>query len=599
MPSGAIRGDGEVASPTNQYAHSFAALAIGLTADLEESSDLWDHAERAVRYSIGVPQPALKLQEFNSLALLMLTGVVRDSHIAPAALKATLDSLVRERSFLYDGGRQVSNNWLAMRAVSFLMRARLTGDEECGRRGEALIRETLDRQLQDGVFVDYPIKPLNNFATPLTYHAKTCAMLVLAAEYSQQKEVLQALERGLRALCGLMSPAGDCLFYGRSCNSLFGLAAAYLALHSAGRLIPDCAWDSAAQRISSRLTLLQEEDGHFRLTPGRDETRRFGWDVYYHVEVYNAYAAALLLYARGSTSAPNASTIDASAKAGTECFSLPNAGLLAVRRPGFFAAFSTKGQCALDGSSLFCDMRYSGMQPLLIERDHLLQIPEPPLLWTGPQSKAEAVSPGNTGFLPYILWRNREYCARVYEQVKETSGEGWHGISGRGSAISLSLPSRLVRLIRRLRGKLTGHGDLAFTPDVLADLTITRTVIVCAAKHALLFIDGFEGEMPDSAVWQGPNARLMTGADMIVHSVLDGRRLEHHGTVPTSQGDAELYTCVPMRAAPPAQGVVSVIVCAPGEIGVKAIPDGHLVNILLDDLHLCLNLKTKAIETPI
>src|SRR5205085_8591240 len=127
-------------------------------------------------------------------------------------------------------------------------------------------------------------------------------------------------------------------------------------------------------------------------------------DVYYHSDVYNAYAAALLLF----SDSPTDPAVDYRARsqdlpAQTH---LKDAGIYAVRAPRFFAAFTTRGQCVLPGSSLFCDMRYAGLQPLLVEIDGKPVIPEPPLHWSGPANKQLAVSPQRIGFTPIITWRS-------------------------------------------------------------------------------------------------------------------------------------------------------------------------------------------------
>ncbi len=184
MPSGGIRGSGVEASPSDHYAHSFGALAMALVAEADKSPHLWEQSQRAADYTIGLPGHTRSAQEFNSLALLMLTRVVQASATAPGKMRDSLETQIMEPSFLYDGSRLVSNNWVAMRAVCFLLHARLTTNERSLRRGEDLLRETLRWQLEDGVFVDYPRKPQGCFATPLTYHAKMCAMLALAADYT-------------------------------------------------------------------------------------------------------------------------------------------------------------------------------------------------------------------------------------------------------------------------------------------------------------------------------------------------------------------------------------------------------------------------------
>jgi hypothetical protein len=584
LPSGAIRGEDGRASPADHYAHAFAALAMALVASRERRSDLWGAVTQAIGYTLALPPAMRREQEFNSLALLMLTACVRDTDAAPHDLRAALEAAIRDPAFLYDGERTVSNNWLAMRAVCFLMAARLLSDERCRLRGEALVRETLGRQLPDGIFVDYPGDVRTEFATPLTYHAKTCAMLCMAADYTERETVAPAVIRGLQALTALMSPHGECLYFGRSCNSLFGLAATYYALRTVGAWEPTGPWAAEADRLWPGIAERRESDGHLRLTPDRDEARRSGWDVYYHTEVYNAYAAALLL------DAPPGPVAQPPGRLAQEpCSHQYDAGLVAFRGPQFFAAFTTRGQCVLDGSSLFSDMRYTGLQPQLFELAGVPQVPEPPLLWRGPTTKAEAVSPRHTGFTPYITWRGRDHCGRVFERAFVRGSARWFMIWGRGPAMSLTLPPRAVRLLRRLRGRLTGEGDLAFTPRRLPGLSLVRAILIFPEHQALLFVDGYQGRWPRGAVWNGPNARLLPEAIVSVTGLLGPDLRQMPGTAPTSRGEATLWAGAPTSA--PEAGCVQAYVCGPRELRVSVEPAYESeLHICIEGTWLCLDL---------
>src|SRR5580700_10669978 len=101
MPSGAIRGDGELASPSDHYAHSFAALAMGLMAEQDQSLNLWHKAEKSVGYSLSINASVRRKQEFNSLALLMLQTAAGSSKLAPESLRKKLLEAVSHPEFLY------------------------------------------------------------------------------------------------------------------------------------------------------------------------------------------------------------------------------------------------------------------------------------------------------------------------------------------------------------------------------------------------------------------------------------------------------------------------------------------------------------------
>jgi hypothetical protein len=615
MPSGAIRADSQKESPPNEYAHSFAGLAMGLLAEKQGSQQLWSRAERCVDYTLSLDPRERRKQEFNSLALLMLTRAARASSIAPENLRSKLEGAIGDAAFLYDGRRQVSNNWLVMRAVCFLMRASLTGDQHSKRRGEELLGK-VQQWWFDGIFVDFPRnverakrdlfrRGVRSYATPLTYHAKMCAMLALAAEFTHPDWLLPYLRDGLLTLVQLMSLQGDCVYYGRSCNSLFGMAAAYFAMQAADRLqLEDMnqqtqSWSIAAGYILATIAKQKEADGHLRLTPALDEAERSGWDVYYHKEVYNAYAAALLLAAPISTADSAAERQSDSVRERHECFIQSYSGLLAVRGGArFFVALSTTGQCVLDGSSLFCDMRYSALQPLLIEMNGVPVVPEPPLWWKGADTKAEAVSPDRCGFTPYITWRGRSYTIRVTDQKRMQCGNDFTTAYGWGTPVALSLPGHGLRAVRRLRGRLTDRGDLAFTPHKLPGVIMFRTVFVFSLKQAVVFIDGFRGTWPNGAAWHGPNARILPGTGQTIRNLLDERPIRATSSVPTSRGAALLYMCDPEQLESPQQGCVSAVACAAEGVNIRVEQQDHYLNVSVDDLSVRMDLRTGFMVTP-
>jgi len=603
LKSGGIQGDDGKESSTEHYAHAFAALAIAHLAEAEQSEDGWQRVERAVGFSLSIPAAARSLQEFNSLALILLWELAEASSAAPASLKSTLRSVLNAPAFLYDGSRMVSNNWLAMRAVCHIKLGQIKGDPALLARGQALVREALTWQLDDGVFVDYPRYNRSNFATPLTYHVKICAMFTLiiqgqgTGDQALDTRLKSALVRGLDAVVGLTAPTGECLYFGRSCNSLFGAAAAYYALSTMGARMESHAYLHAAGRIIHSLISRREPDGHLRLTPGHVEADRSGWDVYYFTEVYNAYAAAMLFAAPEATpisehnSYSFVTTPGESANKKYLLHQLPNAGLIAVEASGFFVAFSTRGQCVPEGSSLFCDMRYSGLQPLYLYCNGMEQISEPPLWWRGTDTKAKAVDPSVIGFCPQILWRGRRYCARVFDHLCLSEDNETILLGGKGSAMALTLPGKPMRLLRRVRGKLTGRGDLAFTPHTLAGVTINRYVVVLPSRNTLIFVDGYSGRLPSGAIWIGPDARHMANASIRIYDAVGGSPLQERlVAVPTSLGEAVYYSHSGETDS------ISITICSTEKQDFHATVIDNRVHIQIDETSLCLNLQTEQIQ---
>src|SRR5207247_1808867 len=105
---------------------------------------------------------------------------------------------------IYRGNRLVSNNWVAMRALNHALRAELTGSRRDRDEAARLWERVLAWQLPDGLFIDSP----GGEATPVTYHAKFCAVLALALTETESvgTALVGALERGLEALAALVSP---------------------------------------------------------------------------------------------------------------------------------------------------------------------------------------------------------------------------------------------------------------------------------------------------------------------------------------------------------------------------------------------------------
>ncbi len=130
-------------------------------------------------------------------------------------------------------------------------------------------------------------------------------------------------------------------------------------------------------------------------------------------------------------------------------------------------------------------------------------------------------------------------------------------------AVSLSLPHRATRLKRRIIGKVTGKGDLAFTPEILPNLEILRAILVFPRKRAILFVDGYDGSWPRGGKWEGPSARVSQSAEMVIRDVLCCKPMRSETGLPTSGGTADYLYAEPFEGSAPQAGCVSAIFCAP------------------------------------
>ena len=101
------------------YADGFAALAFGLAGEFPGETGWEEACARSCRIALARPPDS----EFDQLALLLLAA------LAPPGAKLPFRV---EDVRLYRGGRLVSNNWVAMRALNYSLRAKLTGSKDDG-----------------------------------------------------------------------------------------------------------------------------------------------------------------------------------------------------------------------------------------------------------------------------------------------------------------------------------------------------------------------------------------------------------------------------------------------------------------------------------
>ncbi len=454
--------DGRILDPVHRqygtYSDGFAALTFGLLY-LETAEQIW---ESACRRSLAISLKRPITSEFDQLAVLLLAihdhgGMFLSNN--KIALK------------LYQGNRVVSNNWVAMRALNYTLRAGLTGsradDEEEATR---LWDHVLNWQLPCGLFIDSP----GGMATPVTYHAKFCATIALALAHTDnlREELSAALQQGLNALVKLISPAGVLVPYGRSRNSLFGYAAAILALSDGAKLFSQSQYYAAANRLLERLQRFQRPDGHIPAILNNDERTKDDWDVYLNNPDYNAYAAALLLLAAEYEIGSG----DATPKPDdTEIHQIGD--LLTVQRGSLYAAFATNGQSVPAGTPFFSDYRYYGMQPLWIERNGNVLFQPDAYRWPDEGRQADLVDPANHPWIPYLYREGNHYCVRRYDQVTVNHQSNTIEIIGEGQPEYYRPVARWLRRATNLLTERHGAVSPRFYPHILDGVRIRRRML--------------------------------------------------------------------------------------------------------------------------
>jgi hypothetical protein len=402
---------------------------------------------------------------------------------------------------LYHGRRLVSNNWVAMRALDYSLRARLRGSAKDTREAARLWRRVLAWQTEDGLFIDSP----GGDATPVTYHAKFCAMLALALTDTGcgTPEMAEALRCGLDALCYLMSPSGVLVPYGRSRNTLFGYAAAILALRRATRIFQQPRYGAVAALLEGRLTRFQRPDGHIPCVLNDGEAQKRDCDVYVNNPDYNAYAAAMLLLSVGDQ---RPETGDRPAPTGPKS-EIPNpkseithlGPLLIISRGGLFAAFVSSGRSVPVGTPFFCDHRYYGMQPLWVERGGMPLLEPAPYAWRGGEDRSALVDPSANSWVPYIAAGGDRYCVRRYDSVEVRERDDKVEVISEGVPEAYDPVPRWERGIHAILGRVTSRPHPGFRVRPLSGVRLCRRLEVATRTGAFQLTTSVEGKLPPGA----------------------------------------------------------------------------------------------------
>ncbi len=410
-PDGTIYDEiNEAKTPDNHYAHTYFALAA--IQIYENTNDqLWLRAGvKAIKYFLDLPENKRGHREFNNLAILLIYSKVKD--LADSMPLAEMESYIENMKFDSDS-IAMSNNWTAIKAVCHALKYKIFGLSEEKEKAEHLMNHILGYQLDDGFFYDWPNKRVTkSYITPLTYHAKTCSMLLLYNTIIQNPDILDSAVRGLNTLKHFIAGDGETFYYGRSNNALFGYVSGIYAYEQAAQTVPENRSDEfryCAARLFKFIKRWQQVDGHINIAPNKCEKERCGWDGYMYSTVYNAYAAGLLLMLSNvkQKRVHNVNVIE-------ETYYARNAGLLTLREGNFFMGLSTKGQ-SVPNEVMFSDPRYYGMNLLSLKYKGCDITSPPPLIRT---SLKDTLNPSLTGFLPYIRKNDEIYSTRVYDEIK-------------------------------------------------------------------------------------------------------------------------------------------------------------------------------------
>lgn len=487
--------DGRILDPVHRqlgtYAEGLATVALAATAGL--TSDGASAAASCARIAASRPAES----EFDHFGLLLThymlvrLGIASERFGLPGASDIPV----------YTGGRLVSHNWRAMRAVNLTLRGALrTSPQSDWAESEAVWRGVLTHQEESGVFVDSP----GGVATPTTYHAKFCAMLALTCWIRPETAdwVREPLQRGLNILADCVSPGGVLLPFGRSRHSLFGYAAAILALAMGSKWFGAGSYRDAALRLRARLLAFQRQDGHVPCVLNDGEAQREDWDVYVNNPDYNAYAAALLTVADHFEETDN---LPLPQPLG-DGLRTSGSGWAILRQGGTYAAVTTQGQCVPRGAPFFCDPRYYGLQPLIIEVNERIGFLPPPFVWPG-ERRADLVDPAQNPALSWVEQGGERYACRTYSQfVLEATPDGFRA-EGAGAPTVLRPVSTLVRRTHSLISLLRPHAGPLFSEHDLHGVTFRRQVSWVTSRSELRIHN--QAARADGSAVPVPNSDLL------------------------------------------------------------------------------------------
>lgn len=343
--------------PSNQYAAtSFATAALRASALTGEPRHRL-FAERTLQNYLNRSEEERGHQEFNSFAILeLLEDVERGWYDLPVPERRIRSALsFKSTPYSSDG-----NNWLLLQCLCRLKRAALDGSISEGLYARRILALARNWERDDGLIADAPRRPITPWETPLTYHAKLTMLYARLAELLDDDRLVRVAERGLNQLDRLSLPTGECLFYGRSENTLFGYANLLDAITHVNAATPESPpWvDSMYRRTASYLSeRFNPSIGHSQPAAYADEVEPL--DSYLHDGVYAAYATMLLLgLPEIGPSDPESATGKSERRSTHIC---SESGLATVSSVQSGIGTSLTGQPHLRQGTL--DPRYAGLVP--------------------------------------------------------------------------------------------------------------------------------------------------------------------------------------------------------------------------------------------
>ncbi|WP_018949361.1 hypothetical protein [Thioalkalivibrio sp. ALMg11] len=464
----------EAPTPADHYGQTGAALALAILDGPD--SRTWRYPLEAWE---ALPAQQTGHAPFNRFLLNLLAGHLERSG-APASevaqSRASAHGCKLARGY-------PSNNWTLLARLCELQEA----NGKAGTRARARLRGLIDHwTTPSGAFVDYPARPGTSArrATPTAYHHKALFVAVVAAELGEPAAWQPTIERLLRWSLYVWDGHGHAGGLGRSSHALFGdacLVASLLLLGAATDAHQDTASGRMLRGLLGRWSGQIRPDGFLALNPADTAISGTGWDPYMHLSVYNAWAAAIVAWARVRADRPDREhavhleALDATppARTGTE--------LLRAGTPSAtFALVSTHGQPPQGFSRDAVELRYAGGVPLHVTWQGQVLCPAPGRIPVNALLDAPALA----GWTPVFLIDDRLFGLTDFEHCESEASEERLRVTLSGHPRPLlrladtSLPARALAAVdwRLLDGALGRRAALRRPPSREVVGTITLTI---------------------------------------------------------------------------------------------------------------------------
>jgi len=366
-PDGTLRDPvQEGPTPPDHYAQISTALALQLRQPGDALSrkllDAW----------LALPPSQRGHAPFNRFLLLLLGDAINARVDEQSAIDAALIAECLSHCPLVR--HYPSNNWALLAQLCRIMEA---SSRKVRRQAALELEHMLDRWTTPaGGFVDFPRHDAKfGSATPMAYHHKALFVTVMALHYTDSPGLANHVQRMQDWVSFCWDGQNHVGGFGRSTHSLFGdacLLASLILLDSDEQANPGSQGPKIITGILERWSRQSRDDGLLALNPAGQQ----GWDNYMFLSVYNAWAAAIIGWARHSTATgkrinAHGSVFDA---APSPLEQDPDAGLLRIgAETELLTLLSTRGQPPQAFSRDEIELRYAGGTPWhVIHRDRVV-----------------------------------------------------------------------------------------------------------------------------------------------------------------------------------------------------------------------------------